>query len=115
MMRTTLALDEDLVAEAQRYTELKEKSALVREGLRALIERESARRIAHFGGTDPGAKAPRRRRISESDPRRHLHLDRPFSASFQFSSSLLEEGAALWTRDKRLTSIAARLGLSADL
>jgi Arc/MetJ family transcription regulator len=65
-MRTTLALDDDLVAEAQRYTGLKEKSALVREGLRALIERESARRLARLGGTDPGAKAPPRRRMKRA-------------------------------------------------
>lgn len=45
-MRTTLVLDDDLLATAARYTGLKEKSALVREALRALIERESARRLA---------------------------------------------------------------------
>jgi Arc/MetJ family transcription regulator len=61
-MRTTLALDDDLVAEAQRLTGTREKSALVREALRALIERESARRLARLGGTEPGlAVAPRRR------------------------------------------------------
>ena len=52
-MRTTLALDDDLLATAERYTGLKEKSALVREALRALIERESARRLAALGGSDP--------------------------------------------------------------
>ncbi|MDP9417589.1 MAG: type II toxin-antitoxin system VapB family antitoxin [Actinomycetota bacterium] len=61
-MRTTLALDDDLVAEAQRLTGTREKSALVREALRALIERESARRLARLGGSEPGlAVAPRRR------------------------------------------------------
>ena len=45
-MRTTLALDDELVAQAQAYTGLKEKSALVRVALKALIERESARRLA---------------------------------------------------------------------
>ena len=43
-MRTTLALDDELLAKAQAFTGLKEKSALVREALKALIERESARR-----------------------------------------------------------------------
>ena len=43
-MRTTLALDDELVAKAQAFTGLTEKSALVREALKALIERESARR-----------------------------------------------------------------------
>jgi len=61
-MRTTLALDDDLLAEAQRLTGTREKSALVREALRALIERESARRLARLGGTEPDlTSAPRRR------------------------------------------------------
>jgi Arc/MetJ family transcription regulator len=61
-MRTTLALDDELLAKAQAFTGLKEKSALVREALKALIERESARRLARLGGTEPKAKvAPRRR------------------------------------------------------
>lgn len=61
-MRTTIALDDDLVAEAQRLTGTREKSALVREALRALIERESARRLARLGGSEPGlADVPRRR------------------------------------------------------
>jgi Arc/MetJ family transcription regulator len=61
-MRTTLALDDQLVAEAQGLTGVKEKSALVREALKALIERESARRLALLGGSAPGlVAAPRRR------------------------------------------------------
>ncbi len=60
-MRTTLALDDDLVLEAQRLTGTSEKSALVRQALRALIERESARRLAQLAGSEPDAKAiPRR-------------------------------------------------------
>jgi Arc/MetJ family transcription regulator len=61
-MRTTLALDDELVAKAQALTGLKEKSSLVREALKALIERESARRLALLGGSEGGLKAPRRRR-----------------------------------------------------
>jgi Arc/MetJ family transcription regulator len=61
-MRTTLALDDDLLAKAQAFTGLKEKSALVREGLKALIEREAARRMARLGGSERAAKAPHRRR-----------------------------------------------------
>lgn len=61
-MRTTLALDDDLVAKAQAFTGVKEKSSLVREALKALIERESARRLARLGGSDRAAKAPPRRR-----------------------------------------------------
>ena len=61
-MRTTLALDDDLVAKARSLTGLTEKSGLVREALRALIERESARRLARLGGSEPGLEAPPRRR-----------------------------------------------------
>jgi len=61
-MRTTLALDDDLLAEAQAFTGLTEKSAIVREALKALIQREAARRLARLGGTEPDATAlPRRR------------------------------------------------------
>ena len=63
-MRTTLALDDDLLATAERYTGLKEKSAMVREALRALIERESARRLAALGGSEPGLKPIARRQTS---------------------------------------------------
>ena len=61
-MRTTLALDDELVEKAQSFTGLKEKSSLVREALKALIERESARRLARLGGSEPDMEAPRRRR-----------------------------------------------------
>jgi Arc/MetJ family transcription regulator len=61
-MRTTLALDDDLVARAQKLTGLHEKAPLIREALKALIARESAKRLAMIGGSEPGAKAPRRRR-----------------------------------------------------
>ena len=62
LMRTTLALDDELVAKAQDFTGLREKSSLIREALKALIERESARRLARLGGTEPGLVAPPRRR-----------------------------------------------------
>lgn len=64
-MRTTLNLDNELLEEAQRLTGTAEKTALVREGLRALIERESARRLALLGGSEPNA-APIPRRQSAS-------------------------------------------------
>jgi len=51
-MRTTLNIDYELLGEAQRITGVTEKAALVREGLRALIERESARRLAQLGGSE---------------------------------------------------------------
>lgn len=61
-MRTTLALDDELVAKAKAFTGIQEKSSLVREALKALIERESARRLARLGGSEPRLKTPRRRR-----------------------------------------------------
>jgi Arc/MetJ family transcription regulator len=65
-MRTTLALDDELLAKAQAFTGLTEKSALVREALKALIERESARRLARLGGSESQlTTAPRRRPKAE--------------------------------------------------
>jgi Arc/MetJ family transcription regulator len=61
-MRTTLALDDELVAKAQAFTGLKEKPSLVREALKALIERESARRLGRLGGSEPAIDSPPRRR-----------------------------------------------------
>lgn len=64
-MRTTLNIDDELLLEAQRITGLAEKTALVREGLRALIERESARRLALLGGSESQLLIPPRR---QSEP-----------------------------------------------
>ncbi|MBI2799732.1 MAG: type II toxin-antitoxin system VapB family antitoxin [Gammaproteobacteria bacterium] len=61
-MRTTINLDDQLLAEAQRITGTKERTTLIHEGLKALIERESARRLARLGGTEPRLESiPRRR------------------------------------------------------
>jgi Arc/MetJ family transcription regulator len=61
-MRTTVTIDDDLLEKARFYTGVKETSALVREALTALVQREAARRLARLGGTEPGLKAiPRRR------------------------------------------------------
>ncbi len=64
-MRTTVTIDDDILADAERYTGLTERSALVREALKALVEREAARRLARLGGTQPGLKAPPRRRLEK--------------------------------------------------
>lgn len=61
-MRTTLNIDDTLLQDAQRLTGIAEKTLLVREGLKALIERESARRLARLGSTEPKLKAVPRRR-----------------------------------------------------
>ena len=61
-MRITINLDDELLSEAQRLTGIKEPDALIREALMLLIARESARRLARLGGTEPGLQpVPRRR------------------------------------------------------
>lgn len=60
-MRTTLNLDDELLAAAQELTGLTEKSALVRAALKALVERESARRLARLAGSEPDLKPVSRR------------------------------------------------------
>jgi Arc/MetJ family transcription regulator len=61
-MRTTLNIDDEILEKASRLTGIKEKTALVRLGLEALIARESSRRLAKLGGTERGLRAiPRRR------------------------------------------------------
>jgi Arc/MetJ family transcription regulator len=61
-MRTTIALDDELIAKAQAFTGLKEKSSLIHEALKALIARESGRRLALLGGSEPKLTAAPRRR-----------------------------------------------------
>jgi Arc/MetJ family transcription regulator len=71
-MRTTLNIDEPLLALAGEYTGETEKTALVRMGLEALVQREAARRLAAMGGQMPALEIPSRTRPEESpqnDPR----------------------------------------------
>lgn len=63
-MRTTISIDDELLSKAQSLTGLTERTALLREALKALIERESARRLARLGGTEPDARAAPRRRTT---------------------------------------------------
>ena len=63
-MRTTINLDDELVTEAQRITGMKERTTLIHEGLKALIERESARRLAKLGGSEPQLKPVSRRQTA---------------------------------------------------
>ncbi len=66
-MRTTLNIDDELLQKARLLSGLQEKTALVREGLKALIERESARRLARLGGSEPQLEPiPRRRSRTSS-------------------------------------------------
>lgn len=61
-MRTTVTLDDELMAKAVDYTGITDRASLIREALQALISREGARRMIALGGTDPTAKAAPRRR-----------------------------------------------------
>jgi Arc/MetJ family transcription regulator len=62
-MRTTITLDDELLATAMAYSGIAEKSALIREALTQLVQREAARRLAALGGTEPDLKMPPRRRF----------------------------------------------------
>jgi Arc/MetJ family transcription regulator len=62
-MRTTVNLDDELMAKAAEYTGIAETPALLREALKALIAREAARRLALLAGKEPEVKAPPRRRF----------------------------------------------------
>ena len=64
-MRTTLNIDDELLLRAQQLTGIEEKTAIVRSGLQALIARESARRLAKLGGTNPNLKDIPRRRAAQ--------------------------------------------------
>lgn len=65
-MRTTLNIDDDILKKASRLTGIKEKTALVRKGLEALIARESSKRLAKLGGTEDGLRPIPRRRSAKS-------------------------------------------------
>ena len=65
-MRTTLNIDDEMLDKASRLTGVKEKTALVRLGLEALIARESSRRLAKLGGTEKGLRPIPRRRPPKS-------------------------------------------------
>jgi Arc/MetJ family transcription regulator len=85
-MRTTLVLDDELVAEAQTLSGLTEKPAMVREALRAIIQRESARRLAVW-------------------PRRWIRRRLPASAVS------VNTRAFLWTRNRKLEAAAAKVAV----
>jgi len=65
-MRTTLNIEDSLLAEAARLTGTREKTALVRMGLESLIARENARRLAELGGTEKRLSPVRRRRPGDT-------------------------------------------------
>jgi len=62
IMRTTVNLDDDLLEQAKALSGINERTTLLRQGLKALVERESARRLARLGGSEPGLdEIPRRK------------------------------------------------------
>lgn len=64
-MRATITLDDELVRTAQKYSGITERSALVREGLKALIHQEASRRLAALGGSEPNLESIKRTRADE--------------------------------------------------
>jgi Arc/MetJ family transcription regulator len=68
-MRTTLNIEDNLIAKASKLTGIKEKTRLVRLGLESLIARESGKRLARLGGTEKQLKPIPRRRIPSNDTR----------------------------------------------
>ena len=62
-MRTTITIDDELLAKAKRYANIEETSAMIREALKTYVQLEAARRLAKLGGCDPNAKLPPRRRF----------------------------------------------------
>ena len=62
-MRTTISLDDDLIRKAQGFTGIQEKTVLVREALKLLVQREAARRLAALGGKAPDMQRIPRRRL----------------------------------------------------
>ena len=67
-MRTTIALDDQLITKAQAITGLQEQSTLLHEALRALIQRESAKRLALLGGSQPQLMDIPRRQPEQEPP-----------------------------------------------
>ncbi|PJZ68803.1 DUF2191 domain-containing protein [Leptospira perolatii] len=64
-MKTTLYIPDELLASAQQYTGIEEKTRLVQEGLKALIREKAAERLALLGGSESNASAPERRKMQE--------------------------------------------------
>ncbi|MDM0079004.1 type II toxin-antitoxin system VapB family antitoxin [Variovorax sp. J31P179] len=69
-MRTTVTLDDDLLAQARSFTGIQENSALIQQALKSLVQREAARRLSLLAGSAPDLKpVPRRQSKPSNDPR----------------------------------------------
>ena len=64
-MRATVALDDELIQKAQEFSGITERTALLREGLKALIHREASRRLAKLGGSEPQLEDIKRTRADD--------------------------------------------------
>ena len=110
-MRTTLNLDDDLLGEAQRLTGMTERTALIHEGLRALIQRESARSLGAAGrhrAVTPATAAPAR-------PKREgqvILVDTSVWVEHLRSGNATLAGERLWLRGRRLAAVAIELDLA---
>ena len=69
-MRTTVNIDDDLLAAASAAIGVSERSVVLHEGLKSLIQREAARRLAKLGGNSPGFVTPARRRSAPASRKR---------------------------------------------
>ncbi|WP_159952905.1 type II toxin-antitoxin system VapB family antitoxin [Rhizobium sp. 18065] len=67
-MRTTISIDDELLAKAREYTGVSETPTLVRIALQSLVQREAARRLALLGGSAPDLEAPPRRHLEPMEP-----------------------------------------------
>ncbi|QJE71740.1 type II toxin-antitoxin system VapB family antitoxin [Aerophototrophica crusticola] len=66
-MRTTVTIDDELLAKAKRYVDIQETSALLNKALKTLVELEASRRLARLGGSDPDLVVPPRRRPDDDE------------------------------------------------
>lgn len=66
-MRTTVTIDDELLAKAKRYADIQETSALVNRALKTLVEIEAARRLARLGGSEPDLVVPSRHRPDKDE------------------------------------------------
>lgn len=94
-MRTTLDLDDELIRQAQEYTGIQEKAALIHEALLHLIAIEAGKRLVALGGTMPDFKLPRRRRSAVMRRRSAMILvdSSVWIAHFRHAQPRLEAGA----------------------
>jgi hypothetical protein len=103
-MRTPLALDDELLADAELYTGMREKSALARRGAQGVGRVRAVRRLAGLGGTEPDLKKSLGDVRNPSDPRRYVGLDRGVMTIFPVST--VENSRARCRRSAEMISLS---------